>query len=127
MLRSYLLPIWGIGPTAPTGGCECKPWLEEQEALIPDVDIPDANFSSLLTVGGDNNEEDREAPKIDDGKDVMGDDELVWCNVPVDAAAAAAAKYSKIDVYFNFIFVVLCILNLLIFILKVTHFTLDNI
>ena len=77
---------------------------------MPDVDSPDAIFSSLLTVGGDNKEEEREAPNIDDGKDVMEDDELVWCNVPVDAAAAAAAKYSTIDVYLNFIFLVLYIL-----------------
>ena len=58
---------------------------------MPDVDSPDAIFSSLLTVGGDNKEE-REAPKIVDGRDDIDDDELVACIVPVDAAAAAAAK-----------------------------------
>ena len=59
---------------------------------MPDVDSPDAIFSSLLTVGGDNKEEAREAPKIVDGRDDIDDDELVACIVPVDAAAAAAAK-----------------------------------
>ena len=54
--------------------------------------MPDI-FSSLLTVGGFSKEEDREAPK-NDGRDVIDDDELVACNVPVDAAAAAAAKYN---------------------------------
>ena len=78
-LYSISLPIWGRGPTAPTGGWECIPREEEQEAPIPDDDIPVVTFSSLLTVGVDSKDEEREVPRSDEVRCVIDGDELLGC------------------------------------------------
>ena len=85
------LPMCGMGPTVPTGGCEFTLWEEEQEAPIPEVDVPDASFSSLLTVWVDSKDEERDWPKIVDERCIVDDEGTVGCKVPEEAAAAAAA------------------------------------
>ena len=86
------LPMWGIGATAPTGGCGWIPWEDADAALKPAVGNPDDTFSSLPTVGGDSKDDARDDPKIGDGREDIDAEELVGCNDPVEAAAAAAAE-----------------------------------
>ena len=59
---------------------------------MPAVGNPDGTFSSFPTVGGDNKDDAREDPNIGDGREDIDAGELVGCNDPVEAAAAAAAK-----------------------------------
>ena len=61
-------------------------------APSPDVGNPDATFSSLLTLGGDSKDDEREDPNIVDDREDIDGEELGGCNDPVEAAAAAAAK-----------------------------------
>ena len=81
-----------MGPTAPTGGWVWIPCEDEEEAALkPADDNPDATFSSLPTDGGDNNDDARGEPRIVHGNDGIDAEELVGCNEPEEAAAAAAA------------------------------------
>ena len=78
-------------------------WEDEQGALRPDVGMPAAIFSSLPISGGDNNEEDRDEPKIEEDRGEILADDAGGCKDPVDAAAAAAAIFKIVRNRMNFV------------------------
>ena len=65
--------------------------------------MPAAIFSSLPISGGDNNEEDRDEPKIEEDRGEILADDAGGCKDPVDAAAAAAAIFKMVRNRMNFV------------------------
>ena len=65
--------------------------------------MPAAIFSSLPISGGDNNEEDRDEPKIEEDRGEILADDAGGCKDPVDAAAAAAAIFKIVRNRMNFV------------------------